>query len=200
MMMASSYFQRQDHQGRVPKALILGVWALTILCGSTANAQPVAPPPTGSTSAAGSAQNPGANSVTQAAVQAGALSCASRVEQMTRFAGFGAGTGATLMIPAQPVDQRLFAVQMEVAAGASSNTLVDISFAPQQSNGCGATYEAISYWKQSCDSLATGAFAQLKRLKPLQKDVLLLDGGPALRVFLIQAGTGCVSVKKEIVL
>lgn len=145
-------------------------------------------------------QGGGANSLTQAAVQAGALSCASRVEQVTRFLGFGPGVGASLMVPAQPADQRLFAIQMEVAAGAASNSLVDVTFAPQQANGCGASYEAISYWTQSCDTVANGPFAQLKRVKPLQKDVLLLDGGPASRVFLMQAGSGCVSIKKEIVL
>jgi hypothetical protein len=142
----------------------------------------------------------GANALTQASVQAGALSCASRVEQVTRFLGFGPGVGASLMAPAAPADQRMFAIQMEVAAGASSNSLVDMSFAPQQANGCGATYEAISYWTQSCEALASGPFAQLKRVQALQKDVLLLDGGPASRVFLMQAGTGCVSIKKEIVL
>jgi hypothetical protein len=104
------------------------------------------------------------------------------------------------MPPAAPADQRLFAMQIEVPAGASSNSLVNMTFAPQQANGCGATYEAISYWAQSCDAVANGQFAQLKRVRPLQKDVLLLDGGPSVRVFLMNAGSGCVSIKKEIVL
>jgi hypothetical protein len=104
------------------------------------------------------------------------------------------------MAPAAPADQRLFAIQMEVPAGASSNSLVDITFAPQQANGCGASYEAISYWAQSCDAVANAQFAQLKRVRPLQKDVLLLDGGSASRVFLMTAGAGCVSIKKEVVL
>jgi hypothetical protein len=146
------------------------------------------------------AQSDGANILTQAVVKAGVLSCAARVEQVTRFLGFGPNAGASAMVPAQPADQRVFALQMEVPAGAASNSLVDMTFAPQQANGCGASYEAISYWTQNCESLASGPFAQLKRMKAMQKDVLLLDGGPASRVFLIQAGTGCVSVKKEIVL
>ena len=142
----------------------------------------------------------GPNNLTQAVVKAGALSCAARVEQVTGSLGFGPNVGASVMVPAQPFDQRMFALQMEVAAGAASNSLVNMTFAPQQANGCGASYEAISYWTQSCDALARGSFAQLKRVKAMQKDVLLLDGGPALRVFLMQAGTGCVSIKKEIVL
>jgi hypothetical protein len=142
----------------------------------------------------------GSNSLTQATVQLGALSCASRVEQVTRYVGYSNGMGASVMVPAPPVDQRMFAIQMEIAAGAASNSLVDMNFAAQQANGCGASYQAVSYWTQSCDTVATARFSQFKRVKPLQKDVLLLDGGPATRVFLMQAGSGCVSVTKEIIL
>jgi len=34
----------------------------------------------------------------------------------------------------------------------------------------------------------------------LKRDVLVLDGGPATKVFLMTAGAGCISVKKEVVL
>ena len=182
--------RRQAHWA-CARALGLGwvVWA--ICCGAVWSAE-LAPP---------AATVPAApNSLTQATVQLGALSCASRVEQITRYVGYANGMGASVMVPAQPADQRVFALQMEIAAGAASNSLVDLNFASQQANGCGASYEAVSYWTQSCDAVATARFAQFKRVKPLQKDILLLDGGPASRVFLIQAGSGCVSVTKEIIL
>ena len=111
--------------------------------------------------------NSSPNNLTQAVVQAGVLSCASRVEQVTRFAGFGPNTGASLMIPSQPVDLRLFSIQMEISAGVGSSTFVDMNFAPQQANGCGASYEAISYWPQNCEALATSTFAQFKKIKAL---------------------------------
>lgn len=185
----------------IPPCGVLAALVLTSAAVCAQNAPQAAPPPVAAPGNA--AANPAAgnaNALTQAAVQVGALSCASRVEQVTRFLGFGPGVGASLMAPAAPADQRLFAIQMEVPAGASSNSLVNMTFAPQQANGCGATYEAISYWTQNCEALANGPFSQLKRVRPLQKDVLLLDGGPASRVFLMTAGTGCVSIKKEVVL
>jgi len=78
---------------------------------------------------------------------------------------------------------------------------VDMDFAPNQANGCGATYSAVSYWAQSCDQVANNQFAQLKRLPPLKRDVAVLDAGPATKVFLMKAGdNGCVSIKKEVVL
>jgi hypothetical protein len=191
--------------GLIAPSGVLAALVFTSAAVCAQNTPQAAPPPVAAPGnvAANPAANTaagGANALTQAAVQVGALSCASRVEQVSRFLGFGPGVGASLMAPAAPADQRLFAMQMEVAAGASSNSLVNMTFAPQQANGCGATYEAISYWAQSCDAVANAQFAQLKRIKPLQKDVLLLDGGPSTRVFLMQAGAGCVSVKKEIVL
>ena len=179
---------------------VLAALVLTSAAVCAQNAQQAAPAPAAAPNSNATANPGGANALTQAAVQVGALSCASRVEQVTRFLGFGPGVGASLMAPAAPADQRLFAIQMEVPAGASSNSLVNMSFAPQQANGCGATYEAVSYWTQNCEALANGPFSQLKRTRLLQKDVLLLDGGPASRVFLMTAGTGCVSIKKEVVL
>jgi len=187
--------------GFIPPCGVLAALVLTSAVVCAQNPPQTAQPPVAASNTA--TANPAAgsaNALTQAAVQVGALSCASRVEQVTRFLGFGPGVGASLMAPAAPADQRLFAIQMEVPAGASSNSLVDITFAPQQANGCGASYEAISYWAQSCDAVANAQFAQLKRVRPLQKDVLLLDGGSASRVFLMTAGAGCVSIKKEVVL
>jgi hypothetical protein len=143
----------------------------------------------------------GANPVTRAAVQRGILQCASRVEQLTRFLGFGPQAGAVLMAPAGPADRRLFSVLMELPAGASGNSLVDLDFAPGQANGCGASYQAISYWKQSCDSLVSAQFASLRKLQPVQKEITVLDVGPATKLFLMKAGEdGCISIKKEIVL
>ena len=143
----------------------------------------------------------GPNNMTRAAVPRGVWQCAARVEQVSNFTGFGPQVGGMLMAPANPTDQRLFALQMEVPAGAAVNSLVDMNFAPNQANGCGASYAAVSYWAQSCDQVASQQFAQLKRLQPLQRDVAVLDGGTATKVFLMRAGnSGCVSIKKEIVL
>ena len=143
----------------------------------------------------------GPNAMTQALVQRGVLSCAARVEQVSKFLGFGPQAGAHLMPPAAPADQRLFSVQMELPAGAGGNSFVDMSFAPQQANGCGATYQTVSFWPQSCETVGNEQFAGLKPSQPLQRDVTVLSVSPATKVFLMRAGTaGCISMKKEIVL
>jgi hypothetical protein len=69
------------------------VGAALLLC-SPAMAQAVAP---AAPQAAPAAANPGgANAITQAAVQQGAMACASRINQVTNFLGFNDQAGATL--------------------------------------------------------------------------------------------------------
>jgi hypothetical protein len=139
--------------------------------------------------------------LTRAVVQRGVLTCAARVEQVSRFLGFGPQAGAHLMPPAAPADQRLFSMQMELPAGAEGNSFVDMSFAPGQANGCGATYQTVTYWPQSCASVGNQQFATLKPSQPLQRDVTVLNISPTTKVFLMRAGNaGCISIKKEIVL
>ena len=175
-----------------------GLWGAS---ASTVMAQNSPAPAAGAEAQAQAPSAEGPNGMTRAAVQRGILQCAARVEQVSKFTGFGPQAGGVLLAPANPADQRLFAMQMEVPAGASSNSLVDMDFAPNQANGCGAAYQAVSYWAQSCDQVANKQFAQLKRLQPIKRDVAVLDGGPATKVFLMRAGdNGCVSIKKEIVL
>lgn len=141
------------------------------------------------------------NALTQALVQRGVLSCAARVEQVSRFLGFGPQAGAYLMPPPAPADQRLFSLQMELPAGGTGHSFVDMSFAPQQANGCGATYQTVTYWSESCETVGSQQFATLKPSQALQRDVTVLNVGPMTKVFLMRAGTaGCISIKKEIVL
>lgn len=182
------------------RALLATLWSGLLLTAAQAQGSNPAPA-AGVSGGDAAAASDGPNSMTRAAVQRGILQCAARVEQVSKFAGFGPQAGGVLMAPANPADQRLFAMQMELPAGAAVNSLIDMNFAANQANGCGAAYAAVSYWAQSCDQVASQQFSQLKRLQPLKRDVAVLDGGAATKVFLMRAGeNGCVSIKKEIVL
>jgi len=48
--------------------------------------------------------------------------------------------------------------------------------------------------------VGTQQFAGLKRAGQMKTNITLLDGGPATKVILMPAGSGCVSIKKEVVL
>jgi hypothetical protein len=75
---------------------------------------------------------------------------------------------------------------------------VSASFAPNQANGCGATYDAVVYWPQKCEAVASRQFASLKRVGLLKSSITVLDGGPATKVFLMSAGSGGVSIQQAV--
>lgn len=156
---------------------------------STPVNQPAAPAPSAG----------GANAITQAAVQQGALNCVSRINQVSNFLGFNAQAGAVLMMPPSQPDQRLIPLAMEVPTEGGS-AYVSATFAPNQANGCGAAYDAVVYWPQKCEAVAIKQFADLRRAGYVKTSIAVLDGGPATKVFLMPAGSGCVSIKKEVVL
>lgn len=142
---------------------------------------------------------PSSNAVTQAAVREGVLTCAARINQLSNFLGYTPQAGALLMAPPAQPDQRLVPLAMELPADHGS-AYVAATFAPNQANGCGASYDAIAYWPQKCEAVAARQFAGLKAIGKLKKDITVLDGGVATKVFLMPAGNGCVSIKKEVVL
>jgi len=171
--------------------LLLTTLLMTVPLQAQEAAKPAAP-------TAGNVAN-GSNAVTQAAVQQGALNCAARINQVTNFLGFSSQAGAMLMMPASQPDQRLLPLAMEVPT-ASGSAYVSATFAPNQANGCGAAYDAVVFWPQKCEAVAAKQFANLKRIGQLKTSITVLDGGVTTKVFLMPAGSGCVSIKKEVVL
>jgi len=139
-----------------------------------------------------------ANAITQVAAQQGMSSCIDRVQQVSNFLGFSPNTGAMFMTPPAQPNQRIIPLLMEVPTE-TGGAYVSASFAPNQVNGCGATYDAVVYWPLACDVVATRQFPTLPKLGIMKKDIAVLDGGQAIKVFLMPAGNGCVSIKKEVV-
>ena len=172
--------------------------ARTLLVAVLSSAGVVQAAPTGEQVVADAGSN-GVNAITQAAVQQGALTCAARINQVSNFLGFGPQAGAVLVMPSSQPDQRLIPLAMEVPMEGGS-AYVSATFAPNQANGCGAAYDAVVYWPQKCEAVATQQFTGLKRAGQMKTNITLLDGGPATKVFLMPAGSGCVSIKKEVVL
>lgn len=148
------------------------------------------------------ASNARPHAVTLAAAQQGVLACSGRINQITQFLGVDDKSGAVLMLPPMQPDQRFVALAVEMPSPSTGNSAyVSATFAPNQANGCGATYEALAYWPQNCEDVARQAFAALKPLGRLKKDIAVLDGGAQLKVFLMPAGVaGCMSIKREMVL
>jgi hypothetical protein len=136
--------------------------------------------------------------VTQAAVQKGVLNCAGRINQVVNFLGFTSKAGAVLMIPPAQPDSRLIPIAMEIPFEGGV-AYASASFAPNQANGCGATYDSVVYWPLSCDKVHEQQFKVLAATGKISKEISILDAGEGIKFFLMPAGSGCVSIKKEVV-
>lgn len=139
--------------------------------------------------------------VTLAAAQQGVLSCSGRINQVVSALGVTDKSGVALMLPPVQQDQRLAPLAMEMPTTLGSSAYISATFAPNQANGCGASYDAVVYWPKSCDEVTQQSYAALKLLGRLKKDIVMLDGGTHIKVFLLPAGAaGCISIKREVVL
>jgi len=144
--------------------------------------------------------NPAVNPATRAAVNGGALSCAGRINQVINFLSDGCqGVGAQVTVPAVDPDRKLISVSLEIQNEKIPVAYAGTCFAPNQANGCGAMYETVVYWNKICDDVAAKQFEELKRVGAMHKEIAVLDGGADLKVFLMPAGSGCVSIKKEVI-
>lgn len=138
--------------------------------------------------------------ITQAAVAAGVLSCASRINQVSTFLTGNSQSGAVLFTPPAQPDQRLFSSSLEISGPGEPLVYASSSFAPNQVNGCGALYETVTYWPGNCQDVGARIYGGLKSLGMLGQQTIALDAGPAARIFLMPAGNGCISIKKEVLL
>lgn len=172
------------------------LFLLAVIIGSVSTAWAADPAP-----AAQPAQtvNPSINPVTQAAVNAGVLACAGRINEVMNFLGAGSQEmRARIFPPVIDPDRRMTAISIEIKSQNMPAAYAGAAFAPNQANGCGATYEAVGYWGMTCENVAAKQFALLRQAGKLGQEITVLDGGPVLAVFLMPAGTGCISIKREV--
>lgn len=136
------------------------------------------------------------NSAASAYGKVGVRRCLKSIVQVTDFLTAGSKSGLFLFSPPDQPDNRMLSTSMEIASG-NGISYASASFSPRD-NDCGAVYEAVTYWQDSCDIVATRVYTTLRQSGVVQTHVRVLDGGPAMRVFLMPAGTGCIAIKKEV--
>lgn len=140
------------------------------------------------------------HAITNAALKSGVNACAGRIEQVANFLTADSQSSAVLFLPPSLPDQRLVSTSIEVENKNGPLAYASASFAPGMANGCGGMYETVVYWSASCDQVAMRSFSKLKRIGVISRSIVILDGGISTRIFLMPAGVGCVSIKKEVVL
>ncbi len=175
--------------------------SLVLLCGpALAEAEPEPAPAISVTpTAAPPPASGGVNLITQAAVAAGVLACAPRVDQVARFLTTGLVGSFWMFLPATARDQHIVSTSIEIDSKGGPLAYASADFAPAMVDGCGAIYETVVYWPAKCAEVAAKQFTTLPKARNLGTQVTSLDAGNGARVFLMPAGVaGCVSIKKEL--
>ena len=142
--------------------------------------------------------NPSAQGIVDAAVTAGVKSCVDRIYQVSDFLTTGLKTGAIIFPPNSEPDKSLVSFSLALDMPNGKKAYVSESFAPNQASGCSSLYESVVYWEENCTDVAKRQFASLKNASIINNNLIMLDGGTNVRVFLMPAGTGCVAIKKEV--
>lgn len=88
-------------------------------------------------------------------------------------------------------------VTVESAHAALGTTrYATISVVP--SENCSGFYEQTIYWPAACPAVKAQYFANFPATKPILKNIQLSAASPTVSLQLMPAGTGCVTMKKEI--
>ena len=136
------------------------------------------------------------NALAEAASKAGVRNCVDSINKVGNFLTADAQAGAHVFLSGKDANQHVFSGSMEVV-NQNVSSYASASFAASGPSGCDAMYEAVSYWNAGCDEVAAKVFSGFKPTGPLKKSIQALAAGENVRVYLMPAGAGCVSVKKE---
>lgn len=137
--------------------------------------------------------------ITQATKKLGVLKCAGRVEQHERFFGQQNNpVNALTFVAPRDQNNRLFSLSSEIVEQ-NDSVYVSSTYAPSGKDDCAAAYDLVKYWPNSCQEVASKVYFQFGSPTTLLKEITVLGRDPNVKVFLMPAGEGCVSIKKEIV-
>lgn len=137
------------------------------------------------------------NAITGVAAKSGVVKCLSRVNQVTNFVTANSESGAYLFVHQGQPDNTFISSSLEVQNG-KILTYASASFAPI-GDRCGSVYETFTWWPENCETVGTKGFAKLKKVGVVQRHIQILEGAGTMRMFLVPAGTGCISIKKEVI-
>lgn len=143
----------------------------------------------------------GSGVIVQAAKKAGVAKCAARIDQHEKFFVQKNNPVSALMFvaPKEP-NNRLFSLSLELLEQ-NESAYVSATYAPATTgkDDCSASYDLVKYWPDSCQEVATKVYPQFGEASVLNRQVSVLGKEPNVKIFLMVAGEGCVSIKKEIV-
>ena len=135
--------------------------------------------------------------IARAAQNAGLRTCRRSINQVNRYL-IGDGIASGVLFAAPDNANARIVTSSIVIENKQGLTYANASYSPYDDGACGVSYEAVTYWEESCTELSSQVLRDMRPIGPLGKKIIMLDGGPSMGMFLMPAGTGCVQIKKEV--
>ena len=142
------------------------------------------------------AQSP-ADRLNAALQQVGMQGCAGAINRAARFL-FEDGDANFTLQPLGPDTNRWPTVVVIESAHPAQGKVRFTTLTVSPGQSCSGFYEQVIYWPTPCAELKKTVFAEFANTRVILHDVVVSELGPALQVYLMPAGAGCNSVKKEL--
>ena len=137
--------------------------------------------------------------LSQQMAKLGAFSCAARVNQVASFLSPAGKDTALLHMPTANTDRSLMSASLFIPMGPQQVAVANIAVAPNQANGCGASYQTFFYHAKACKQAMAEIYPNLKT-QPVGDSGVDLGGiNRNAQVFSVPAGEGCILIKQEVV-
>lgn len=130
------------------------------------------------------------------AKEAGIKKCLPAVQKVSEFLHEGKHHGAHSSWATQSPDKQMFVSTIERTYSDGAQ-IMSMFVAPVPTGECATAYERIMYWDKSCLALAKDTFSDFEYKGELNKFVTILSKKSGGSAYLMPAGSGCVSVRRE---
>ena len=127
----------------------------------------------------------------------GAFSCAERANQMANFLSATGKSQLVLQTPADKPNQRLLMASLITPTAESNFSIANISLAPNQANGCGGSYQSVSYLFKSCKTAIEAYPIKFQKIENTNVSIGLVSRG--LWLTAMPADKGCIIIKQELI-
>jgi len=135
---------------------------------------------------------------TQAAQNSNIRSCRSLSEQVNRYLTTESiNTAGIIFTAPENSNSRIMSSSIEIE-NKQGLTYASTTYSPNNDSGCGVAYDTVTYWNESCNDVYSKTLRELRSVGTLGTKIFILDGGTAMKMFLMPAGSGCVQIKKEV--
>lgn len=140
----------------------------------------------------------GLSAIAQAAAQRGVVRCLGKIDKLARVLAEKHDIGVFIFNDLAGPDTRTVSISMELSPSPSGGSAyASATFTPNAFSGCEVLVESVLYWSSKCTAVGL-AYPGYASTGPLLGDIEVRAPTGSARLFLMPAGTGCISVEKSV--